>query len=98
MAFKRSAVRFRLAPPPLSKADNPSYVFIAAPLAWASANAPMTASNRAAERVNISADWSSVLETCFPEEHGRYFEPMIIGATPASADAATLILNGTIRL
>ena len=60
------------------------------------ASAHMTASNRAVERMNIADHCRSVLETAFPGEQGRYFEPMIIGATPASADAGvTLILNGT---
>jgi uncharacterized protein YhfF len=46
--------------------------------------------------MNIAAHCRSLLEAAFPGEQERYFQPMIIGATPASADAgAALILNGT---
>jgi uncharacterized protein YhfF len=37
-----------------------------------------------------------VLESAFPGEHARYFSPMAIGSTPATADeGAAAILDGT---
>ena len=38
----------------------------------------------------------SVLESAYPEDRERYFEPMVIGSTAESADrGAALILDGT---
>jgi hypothetical protein len=43
----------------------------------------------------MTPDIQRVLELAFPGEHARYFSPMAIGSTPATADeGAAAILDG----
>ena len=50
---------------------------------------------RGSNVIVVHSKWISLLESAFPTQQARYFEPMVIGSTSASAnEGAALILDG----